>query len=50
MIIKSSLNLCDDVCFRDLYSYELFKDLSQVRYAPDIVFQMNVDEYKAVST
>lgn len=41
--------LCEDVCFRDKYSYELFKDLSQVRYAPDIVFQMNVDEFKPVS-
>lgn len=37
---------CDDVCFRDLYSYELFKEISHVRYAPDIVFQMNLDEYK----
>lgn len=45
---KAFFKLCDDVCFRDLYSYELFKDLPQVRYAPDIVFQMNVDEYKAI--
>lgn len=37
---------CDDVCFRDLYSYNLFKNLSQVRYAPDIVFQMNIERYK----
>ncbi|MEI4828898.1 polysaccharide pyruvyl transferase family protein [Bacillus sp. FJAT-53711] len=43
---KKFFELCDDVCFRDLYSYELFKNLSQVRYAPDIVFQMNVDKYK----
>ncbi|MED3939485.1 polysaccharide pyruvyl transferase family protein [Priestia megaterium] len=41
--------LCDDICFRDIYSYELFKNLSQVRYAPDIVFQMNVDNYKTIS-
>ena len=45
---KELFRLCDDVCFRDVYSYELFKDLSQVRYAPDIVFQKNVDEYKTV--
>lgn len=37
---------CDDVCFRDLYSYNLFKNLSQVRYAPDIVFQMDMERYK----
>jgi colanic acid/amylovoran biosynthesis protein len=46
---KELFKVCDDVCFRDLYSYELFKTLPQVRYAPDIVFQMNVDEYKSKS-
>ncbi|UJL45808.1 polysaccharide pyruvyl transferase family protein [Virgibacillus sp. NKC19-16] len=30
-----------DVCFRDSYSYELFKDLSNIRLADDIVFQLN---------
>lgn len=28
-----------DICFRDEYSYELFRDLGNVRLAPDIVFQ-----------
>lgn len=37
--------LCDDVCFRDLDSYKLFSNLPQVRHAPDIVFQMSVEEY-----
>lgn len=37
--------LCKDVCFRDLYSYNLFKDLPNVRYSPDIVFQMDTSEY-----
>lgn len=27
----------DDICMRDLSSYELFKELPQVRYAPDIL-------------
>ena len=27
-----------DVCFRDRYSYELFKEKKTVRYAPDILF------------
>ncbi|MGJ9459041.1 polysaccharide pyruvyl transferase family protein [Oceanobacillus sp. CF4.6] len=40
--------LCDDVCFRDMNSYNIFKYLPQVRYAPDIVFQMDVIEYKNV--
>lgn len=47
---KELFKVCDDVCFRDLYSYELFNSLPQVRYAPDIVFQMNVDEYRASLT
>ena len=38
--------LCTDVCFRDLYSYNLFKDLKNVRYAPDIVFQMDTSKYR----
>lgn len=28
-----------DICFRDRYSYDLFKDLGNVRLAPDIIFQ-----------
>ena len=36
----------EDVCFREKYSYELFKNLPNVRYAPDIVFSMNVDNIK----
>lgn len=31
---------CTDVCFRDKYSYNLFKDLNNVRVASDIVFQL----------
>lgn len=29
-----------DICFRDQYTYSLFKDLPQVRIASDIVFQL----------
>lgn len=32
--------LVQDVCFRDQASYELFSNLKNVRYAPDIVFQL----------
>ncbi|MBM7651853.1 polysaccharide pyruvyl transferase family protein [Neobacillus cucumis] len=45
---KDLFQICDDVCFRDLYSYNLFKDLSHVRYAPDIVFQMDLKEYQNI--
>lgn len=29
---------CEDLCFRDKYSYELFKEIPNVRYAPDVAF------------
>ena len=31
-----------DVCFRDRYSYNLFSELNNVRYASDIVFNLDV--------
>lgn len=37
---------CNDICFRDTYSYNLYKDIKCVRYAPDIVFQLDLDKYK----
>ncbi|MDZ4992180.1 polysaccharide pyruvyl transferase family protein [Clostridium perfringens] len=37
---------CTDVCFRDKYSYNLFRELPNVRYAPDIVFQLDLNKYK----
>lgn len=36
----------EDVCFREKYSYDLFKTLKNVRYASDIVFSMNTDNIK----
>ena len=32
----------NDICFRDMYSYELFKDLDNVRWAPDVIFNMTL--------
>ena len=29
---------CTDICFRDIYSYNLFADIPTVRYAPDLAF------------
>lgn len=34
-----------DVCFRDKYSYNLFSDLPNIRYAPDIIFSLS-SKYK----
>lgn len=36
----------EDVCFREEYSYNLFKDLPNVRWAPDIVFSMDTSNIK----
>lgn len=33
-----------DVCFREEYSYNLFKNLPTVRIAPDIVFSLNTSQ------
>lgn len=40
--------LCNftDVCFRDMYSYNLFKNNKKIRVATDIVFNLNVDGAK----
>ncbi|WP_343290501.1 polysaccharide pyruvyl transferase family protein [Turicibacter bilis] len=43
-----------DICFRESYTYELFKDLDNTRYADDIVFSMkvkvsNVSNHVAIS-
>lgn len=32
-----------DICFREKYSYELFKELNNVRLAPDVVFALNIE-------
>ena len=31
---------CEDICFRDNRSFELFRDLPNVRFAPDAVFSL----------
>lgn len=38
-----------DVCFRESYSYELFKDLKNVRYASDIVFSLDTTNIKSTN-
>ena len=37
---------CNEICFRDKYSYELFKDIETVSYAPDAIFTYNIQEIK----
>lgn len=35
---KKIFSLAEDVCFRDISSYNLFSDLKNIRYAPDLIF------------
>lgn len=40
---------CTDICFRDKYSYDLFSNKTNIRLAPDIVFQLkckNIEKVK----
>ncbi|MNC17659.1 colanic acid biosynthesis protein [compost metagenome] len=36
-----------DISFREQYSYDLFKDMGNVRMAPDIIFQLQYDQAAA---
>lgn len=36
-LAKDTFSYCEDVCFRDKYSYDVFKDIKSVRYAPDLI-------------
>lgn len=35
---RETFKNCNGVCFRDKYSYNLFKDINTVSYAPDLIF------------
>lgn len=39
---RKNFEVCTDICFRDKYSYNLFKDKNPVRYAPDFAFSYNI--------
>ncbi|MBO5479313.1 MAG: polysaccharide pyruvyl transferase family protein [Clostridia bacterium] len=39
-LARDTFKYCTDICFRDKYSYELFKDIPTVRYAPDLIFRL----------
>ena len=42
---KKVFSKMTDVCFRDMKSYELFKNLKNVRYAPDAVISIDVKKH-----
>ena len=40
-LYRKNFKECTDICFRDLYSYNLFSDIETVRYVPDFAFSYN---------
>lgn len=45
---RKNFNECTDICFRDLYSYNLFNDIDSVRYAPDFAFSYKTPEVQKI--
>ncbi len=46
---RKNFEVCTDICFRDLYSYNLFKDIKNVRYAPDYAFSYKMKEQEKIA-
>lgn len=44
-ISKRVFTNCQNICFRDKYSYNLFSNIPNVSYAPDYLFSYNYDNY-----
>lgn len=42
-LAKDTFSYCEDVCFRDKYSYELFGEIESVRYAPDLILSSDIE-------
>ena len=45
---KNYLKICTDVCFRDKYSFNLFKDINSIRYSPDAALSYNYLKFKKI--
>lgn len=39
---------CDDICFREEYSYNLFKTIENTRVANDVVLGLDISKYKHI--
>lgn len=45
-LVKENFSLCKGVCVRDKASYEIFKEVPTVSYAPDMAFTHSLDKIK----
>ncbi len=48
--VKKSFDNAQDVCFRESYSYDLFKYINHVRFAPDIIFSLDTSNIKKIDS
>ena len=46
-LVRENFSLCKGVCVRDKASYEIFKNIPTVSYAPDMAFVHNLDNIKS---
>ena len=46
--LESIFEKMQDVCFRDFYSYNIFKNCSKIRLAPDILFSTEMSSARTV--
>ena len=46
--LESIFDKMQDVCFRDLYSYNMFKNCPKIRFAPDILFSTEMPSVRTV--
>lgn len=45
---QRTFKIATDICFRDKYSYNLFKEIETVRYAPDFAFTYEIDNHEKI--
>ena len=45
-LAKETFALCDGICFRDQKSYNIFKNIDKVMYAPDMAFSFQTKKGK----
>lgn len=48
--VKENFKLCDEICFRDKYSYSLFKDIPSVKYGSDLTYLYDYSNIEQTKT
>lgn len=43
-LVRENFSLCSGVCFREKKSYDMFKDIDKVMYAPDMIFSLKINQ------